>query len=81
MKTIVIGAVLGALGAWLMVFCLKRDLIPDYLQNPVAILFVVAVFTGSNLLQSEAGLLAVTLMGFALANQKAVSVQHIVEFK
>ena len=81
LKTIAIGAVLGILGALVMGFCMKRDLIPDYLQNPVAVMFVVAVFTGSNLLQSEAGLLAVTIMGFALANQKAVSVQHIVEFK
>lgn len=81
LKTIAIGAVLGLLGALALGFCLKRDLIPDYLQNPVAILFVVAAFTGANLLQSESGLLAVTIMGFALANQKAVSVQHIVEFK
>jgi NhaP-type Na+/H+ or K+/H+ antiporter len=81
LKTIAIGAVLGLLGALVLGFCMKRDLIPDYLQNPVAVMFVVAVFTGSNLLQSESGLLAVTIMGFALANQKAVSVQHIVEFK
>ncbi len=81
LKTIAIGACLGVLGAFTLGFCMKRELIPDYLQNPVAVMFVVAVFTGANLLQSESGLLAVTLMGFALANQKAVSVQHIVEFK
>jgi hypothetical protein len=44
-------------------------------------MFVVAVFTGANLLQSESGLLAVTIMGFAMANQKAVPINHIVEFK
>jgi NhaP-type Na+/H+ or K+/H+ antiporter len=81
LKTIAIGALLGLLGALVLGFSMKRDLIPDYLQNPVAVMFVVAVFTGANLLQSESGLLAVTIMGFALANQKAISVQHIVEFK
>lgn len=81
LKTIVIGVVFGLLGALVLGFCMKRDYIPDYLHNPVSVMFVVAVFTGSNLLQSESGLLSVTLMGFALANQKAVSVQHIVEFK
>lgn len=81
LKTIAIGAALGLFGALVMGFCMKRDLIPDQLQNPVAVMFVVGVFTGANLLQSESGLLAVTIMGFALANQKSVSVQHIVEFK
>jgi len=81
LKTIGIGTVLGLLGALILGFCMKRDYIPDHLQNPVAVMFVVAVFTGADLLQSESGLLAVTIMGFALANQKVVSVQHIVEFK
>ncbi|NDP46921.1 MAG: sodium:proton antiporter [Sulfuriferula multivorans] len=81
LKTIGIGAVLGLLGALILGFCMKRDYIPDYLHNPVAVMFVVGVFTGANMLQSESGLLAVTIMGFALGNQKAVSVQHIVEFK
>jgi NhaP-type Na+/H+ or K+/H+ antiporter len=81
LKTIAIGALLGLSGALIMGLCMKRDLIPDHLQNPVAVMFVVGVFTGANLLQSESGLLAVTIMGFAMANQKAVSVQHIVEFK
>ena len=81
LKTIAIGTLSGLLGAWILGFCMKRDYIPDYLHNPVAVMFVVAAFTGANLLQSESGLLAVTIMGFALANQKAVSVQHIVEFK
>ena len=81
LKTIGIGTVLGLLAALILGFCMKRDYIPDYLHNPVSVMFVVAAFTGANMLQSEAGLLAVTIMGFALANQKVVTVQHIIEFK
>lgn len=81
LKTIAVGTLSGLVGAVILGFCMKRDYIPDFLHNPVAVMFVVAVFTGANLLQSESGLLAVTIMGFALANQRVVSVQHIVEFK
>ncbi len=81
LKTIVIGALTGLAGAWILGFCIKRDLIPDYLHSPVAVMFVIGVFTGADLLQTESGLLAVTIMGFVMANQSSVSIQHIVEFK
>lgn len=80
-KTLLVGAVLGVVGAALMVFLLRKAWIPDALQNPVTLMFVVAVFMAAHALQHESGLLAVTLMGFAMANQKRVPVHHIVEFK
>ena len=42
---------------------------------------LISIFSASNALQEEAGLYAVTIMGIALANQKSVSVRHIIEFK
>ncbi len=81
LTTIAVGAGTGLAGALGMVLLLRREWVPDFLQNPVALMFVVAVFTGANLLQTEAGLLAVTIMGFAMANQRRISIQHIVEFK
>ncbi len=80
-KTIAIGSVLGFLGAGTLTFLFKRYWIPDFLQNPVSLMLVVSVFTASNLLQSESGLLTVTVMGVALANQKTVAIRHIVEFQ
>lgn len=79
--TMLAGLLTGAIGAGLLVLALKRFWIPDYLQNPVTLMFVVASFAVANALHHEAGLLAVTVMGVALANQKQVSVQRIVEFK
>ncbi|MDP1573128.1 MAG: cation:proton antiporter [Pseudomonadota bacterium] len=75
------GTVLGLAGAAAMVLMLKRDWLPDDLHVPMMVSLVVAVFTASDLLQSESGLLAVTVMGFTMANQKYVQVQHIVAFK
>ena len=80
-KTLVFGVGVGLAGATIMYFLLKRHLIPDFLQNPITLMLVVAAFMGANLLQEESGLLAVTVMGFALANQKSVRVKHIIEFK
>ena len=81
LKAVLIGGTLGGLGAGAVILLLKRYWIPDFLQNPVALMAVVSIFTVSNLLRIESGLLAVTVMGIALANQKIAAVKHIIEFK
>jgi NhaP-type Na+/H+ or K+/H+ antiporter len=81
LKAGVIGTLLGLGGAALIVAALWRHWIPDFLQNPIALTIVLVVFTASNVVQQESGLLAVTVMGIALASQKIVSLRHIVEFK
>lgn len=78
---IVIGVGVSMLGTTLLILMLRRRLIPDYLQNPIALMVVVAVFAISDLLQHESGLLATTLMGIFMANQRYVSVRRIIEFK
>jgi NhaP-type Na+/H+ or K+/H+ antiporter len=71
----------GLLGAACLIFPLRRYWIPDFLQNPAALAVAITAFTLSNMVQTESGLLAVTVMGSALASQKLVPVNHIVEFK
>ncbi|MFB6274160.1 MAG: cation:proton antiporter [Salinibacter sp.] len=65
----------------LLIFVLRRRLVPDFLRNAVTLMVVVAAFVTANVLQHESGLLTTTIMGIALANQPFVSVQRIVEFK
>jgi NhaP-type Na+/H+ or K+/H+ antiporter len=65
----------------LLVFILRRHMVPDFLRNSVTLMVVVVAFAISNTLQHESGLLTTTLMGIALANQPYVSVQRIIEFK
>jgi NhaP-type Na+/H+ or K+/H+ antiporter len=81
LATIGAGSVVGLAGAGLIVLLLKNYLIPDRLQPATMLMFVLAAFAISDLLRSESGLLAVTLMGMALANQKFAPVERIVEFK
>ncbi len=78
---IVVGVGVAVLSAALLIVLLHRRLVPDWLQNPVALMVVVAAFAISNTLQEEAGLLEATLLGIIMANQPYVSVRRIIEFK
>jgi NhaP-type Na+/H+ or K+/H+ antiporter len=80
-KTIVLGGGFGLVAAGVLTLLMHRYWVPDFLQNAVSLMLVVAAFTGANLLQHESGLLAVTVMGIALANQRYADIKHIVEFK
>jgi NhaP-type Na+/H+ or K+/H+ antiporter len=79
--TLLVGGVVGGLGAGMTVVVLRRFWVPDFLQSPVLLMLVAGAFTASNLLQPESGLFTVTVMGVLLANQRMVPVKHIVEFK
>ena len=81
LKALIFGSLIGIAGAAVMVLMLKRYLIPDFLQNPVSLMVVVMAYFVANTIQLESGLLAVTVMGIALANQKFVPIKHILEFK
>lgn len=79
--TIFAGVALGALGAGFLILVLRRYWVPDYLQNAVALMAVVAVFALADLIQEDSGLLAVTIMGVVLGNQRRVSMSKILAFK
>lgn len=81
LKTVLLGSAIGALGAIIVMLLMRRYWIPDFLHSVVTLMLVVAAFTASNLIQADSGLLAVTVMGIVLANQKLVSIRHIIEFK
>ncbi len=80
-RTLGVGIGGGAIAAWLLIVALRRYWVPDSLHNPVTLALVAIAFTASNHYQHESGLLTVTVMGLIMANQKRVSIRHIVEFK
>ncbi|MBK1792817.1 cation:proton antiporter [Persicirhabdus sediminis] len=80
-KTILVGGVMAVILAKLIEQMLKRHLIPDFLHSVVLLAINAVAFSASNEIQPESGLLTSTVLGIALANQKSVSVKHILEFK
>ena len=81
LQSLLVGVVFGLLGAGLLVALLRRYMIPDHLQNGVTLLMIVGLFVLSDQLAPEGGLLTVTIMGIAMANQSWVPIRHILEFK
>ncbi|NNM30404.1 MAG: sodium:proton exchanger [Akkermansiaceae bacterium] len=80
-KTVLVGVVLAVVIAKIIELLLKHHLVPDFLESVFLLAVVASAFAVSNHIQSESGLLTVTVLGIALANQKSVSVRHILEFK
>jgi NhaP-type Na+/H+ or K+/H+ antiporter len=80
-KTLLVGGGLGIAGAIVLVILMRAYWIPDFLQNPVVLMMVLGVFTISDVIVNESGLLAATVMGVVLANQSKVTIKHIVQFK
>lgn len=80
LKTFGIGIGAGVIGTVVLVVVLSRLLIPDELHQVLTLTVVVGTFAVSNHYAHEAGLVAVTVLGFLLASQKRVSVRHILDF-
>lgn len=80
-KIVGAGALIGVAAAAALAAVLRRFWVPDSLHIPLTLATVAGVFVGSESLQAGSGLFTVTLMGVALANQRWVSVDHILDFK
>lgn len=78
---IAVGLFFGAAAGYLYGLLLRRHLLPEYLHNVATLALVFILFTASNALQDESGLLAVTVLGIWLANMKDVPTDDILNFK
>ncbi|MBF4360089.1 cation:proton antiporter, partial [Vibrio anguillarum] len=76
-----VGLSIGAAAGQAVAVILKRGMLPEYLQPFAVLAVVLGVFSASNAIESESGLLTVTVMGMWLANAKNVNIQHILHFK
>ena len=74
-----VGTIIGIVSG-LMLGKLLRHL-PEYLRSPITLLLVFAAFALAENIAHESGLLAVTVFGITLANQKGVQVDDILDFK
>ncbi|WP_340588129.1 sodium:proton antiporter [Erythrobacter alti] len=78
------GIISGAIGyaaARLIAWSFPRGHVPEYLKVPVLLVAVIGTFVICNKIEHEAGLVAVTVMGVALANMHVSSLRSIHPFK
>ncbi|HCE1547597.1 TPA: sodium:proton antiporter [Vibrio parahaemolyticus] len=78
---IAVGVFLGVASGAAVATVLRRAWLPEYLQPFAVLMVVLGVFSVSNHIESEAGLLTVTVMGMWLANAKDINIQQILHFK
>ena len=78
---VIAGLSFGTAAGFGLGLLLKHRLIPEYLRSPMTLLLVFVVFALSELIAHESGLLAVTIFGIVLANQKDLDVSDILDFK
>lgn len=74
-----VAAVLGGLGGYATGWLYRRGAVPAHLKAPLLIVLVPVVFWVSNLVQHEAGLLSVTVMGMVMGNMRLVEREALQE--
>lgn len=79
--TLVVGGGFGFVAAQGLVEVERRHWIPDHLDAAVALGAVVTVFVAADNVLHEGGLVAVTVMGMAMANQRRAPIHHLIDFK
>ena len=80
-KIILSGFFIGFVSGWLIGELLRKQHVPQYLRNIFTLISVFAIFVSSEMIESESGLLAVTVMGITMANMKDMDIDNILDFK
>ena len=80
-SAVLAAAVLGGLGGYATTFAFRRGWVPEHLKPPILMVLVLVVYWASNLVQHEAGLLSVTLMGLVLGNLRLMERESLRHFK
>ncbi len=79
--TISSGIVSGAIGAAILYYSIKKEAIPEYMRNVFSLGLVILTFAFAEFIHKEAGLMAATFMGIALANVEMEEIKKILVFK
>lgn len=74
------GTAAGVIVAGLAMAALYFHLVPDHLVNPAMLAAAIVAFAAANLIAPEAGLMATTMLGIVLANQKLVPKHELTAF-
>ncbi len=75
-----VGVLVGAVVAYVASIALQRHLVPEHLQPLFGLTIALFAFMVSDVLTAESGLLATTVLGFVLANQRNLRTEQIIHF-
>ena len=78
---IVFATVLGGAAGWGLAQAFKRGWVPEYMKVSVLFALLLGVFSMSDAVLHESGLLAVTIMGIVIANANLPSYEELRRFK
>lgn len=78
--TIVVAVVIGLGLGWVLEQLMRRHAIPDFLHGVVFLAAAIGALVASNAIQSESGLLTVTILGIYLGNRPKLYLRHVEEF-
>jgi len=77
----VVASLLGALAGIGLSIGFRRGWVPEYMKVPVLFAVLLAIFSVSDGVLHESGLLAVTIMGIVIANARLASYDELRRFK
>ena len=80
-KILLFGFTFGFTFAHALAYVIRRNMIPHYLMNVVALSVVLLVFVESDIFAHESGLLAVVVMGMVLGNMNLPNIKELLYFK
>lgn len=80
-KILLFGFTFGFTFAHALAYVIRRNLVPHYLMNVVALSVVLLVFVESDIFAHESGLLAVVVMGMVMGNMNLPNIKELLYFK
>ena len=80
-KILLFGFTFGFTFAHALAYVIRRNLVPHYLMNVVALTVVLLVYVISDIFAHESGLLAVVVMGMVLGNMNLPNIKELLYFK
>lgn len=79
---ITMGVLFGAISGYILGLMLKfKNIIPEGLSNVFTLSMVFVVYQGSNFITHESGIVAVTIAGLVIGNQKSFNQSELKDFK
>jgi NhaP-type Na+/H+ or K+/H+ antiporter len=79
--SLIVSLVLGVGVGMFIARSFRKGSVPEYLKSPLILIAVLLVYSLANRVQSEAGLLATTILGITLANQQLNTLHELKRFK